>query len=89
MLRLSMENEHIVMEVADTGTGISPEIQTRIFERFFREDDARSERGFGLGLPIAQKVLERHGGFISVESKPGVGSTFRLHIPVVPASIVA
>lgn len=80
-LRLLMADTQIVIEVADTGTGMSPETQTRAFERFFREDDARSERGFGLGLPIAQKVLERHGGFISVESKLGAGSTFRLHIP--------
>jgi PAS domain S-box-containing protein len=85
-LRLSVEGAYIVIEVADTGTGMSTETQARMFERFFREDDARSERGFGLGLPIAQKVVERHGGFISVESKPGAGSTFRLHIPVTRAS---
>ncbi|MBI1296132.1 PAS domain S-box protein [bacterium] len=84
-LRLFLEDGHIVIEVADTGIGMSPETQARIFERFFREDDARSERGFGLGLPVAQKVLERHNGFVSFESEPGVGSTFRLHVPTTSA----
>ncbi|MCB0114087.1 MAG: PAS domain S-box protein [Caldilineaceae bacterium] len=68
--------------VEDTGMGIAPEILPRIFERFYRVDEAHSTQGFGLGLSIAQKVAERHSGRIHVESEIGKGSVFVLELPV-------
>ncbi|MBN1564322.1 MAG: PAS domain S-box protein, partial [Anaerolineae bacterium] len=61
----SSHPDHLVITVADTGIGIAAEYQTRIFERFFRIDRARTERGAGLGLPIAQSIIERHGGSLT------------------------
>lgn len=79
----------VVIEVQDTGSGISEEEQHHIFERFYRVDQAHSTRGFGLGLPISQKIIEGHGGKIEVDSQPGQGSTFRIIMPVANTKIPA
>ncbi len=79
----------VCVAVADTGIGMSPEAQTRVFERFFKVDDARSrgefvsERhsGTGLGLAIARHIVEAHGGKIWAESEPGHGTTFFFTLP--------
>jgi signal transduction histidine kinase len=73
-----------VTEIRDTGVGISPEDLPHIFERFYRADESRSREsgGTGLGLSIAQWIAEAHHGKISVASKVGEGSVFRLQIPV-------
>jgi len=70
--------------VSDTGVGIPSDALPRIFDRFFRADQARSRGagGAGLGLCIARTIAELHGGRIDVESAPGVGSTFRLLVPL-------
>ena len=68
--------------VRDTGPGIAPDTLPHIFERFYRGDEARSTRGIGLGLSMALKIAEAHGGKIEVESVIGQGSTFRLVLPV-------
>ena len=70
-------------EVEDTGIGIPEEERARIFERFYRVDKARSREqgGTGLGLSIVKHILAQHHGEISVESRPGGGSTFRLRLP--------
>jgi two-component system, OmpR family, phosphate regulon sensor histidine kinase PhoR len=73
---------HVVFSVVDTGVGIALEDQPRIFERFYRADKARSGGGTGLGLAIVKHVAEAHGGKVWVESRPGVGSTFRLALPL-------
>ena len=73
---------HIVLSVADTGIGIDPEDQPRIFERFYRVDRARTGGGTGLGLAIVKHVAEAHGGRVWVESIPGRGTTFRLALPL-------
>lgn len=70
--------------VQDTGAGIQPDKLDRIFDRFYRGDEAHTTRGFGLGLSIAKKIAERHGGTINVESVPGEGSTFTLILPLTP-----
>jgi PAS domain S-box-containing protein len=72
----------VIVEVHDTGMGIPENEQGRIFERFYRVNEARTASGLGLGLPIAHKIIENHGGHIEIESVPGRGSIFRVHLPV-------
>jgi heavy metal sensor kinase len=76
------------VEVADTGTGIAPEHQDRIFERFYRADKARSRSlgGAGLGLAIANEIVRRHGAEIRVRSRLGSGSVFTVTFPA--ASVI-
>ncbi len=70
-----------VIEVSDTGIGLSDEERTKIFQPFYRAKDARSRKGVGLGLSIAQSVAVAHGGKIEVESAPQQGSIFRVILP--------
>jgi two-component system sensor histidine kinase SenX3 len=76
--------------VTDSGVGISKQDQKRIFERFYRTDPARSRQtgGTGLGLSIVKHVIESHLGEIKLFSKPGVGSTFTLRLPVADKKLV-
>lgn len=73
----------VIISVYDRGMGITEDHLPRIFERFYRTDRARSRQlgGTGLGLAIVKHVANSHGGRVSVDSTPGHGSTFRLHIP--------
>ncbi len=73
----------VVIEVRDQGRGIAREHLPRVFERFYRVDKARSRKqgGTGLGLAIVKHIAQAHGGRVTVESEPGAGSTFRLHLP--------
>jgi len=73
----------VQLKVQDTGMGISEEETSRIFTRFFRSQAARQAAipGVGLGLSITKTIVERHGGDISCESKPGAGTTFTLTLP--------
>ncbi len=84
--RIARENNQAVLEVRDFGAGISSEHLPRIFERFYRTDKARSREqgGTGLGLSIVKHIAESHGGRVSVESSPGAGATFRIHLPLAP-----
>lgn len=85
---LRADDGRAVLEVKDTGIGIEPRDQARIFERFYRADKHRSTEagGTGLGLSIVKHIVSKHGGDISVESAPGRGSAFRVRIPLVPDS---
>jgi signal transduction histidine kinase len=83
-LRTYQSGEFVIIEVSDTGVGIRADDLTHIFDRFFRVDTAHVQRGAGLGLPIARRVIELHGGRLEVESTPGVGSTFRVFLPISP-----
>jgi signal transduction histidine kinase len=81
-LRIQLKAEHVVTEIQDTGVGISDHDFPHIFERFYRADAARTERGrSGLGLTIAQKIIEAHQGQIIVNSIPTEGSVFRVFLP--------
>ncbi|MCC7206423.1 MAG: PAS domain S-box protein [Anaerolineae bacterium] len=71
----------VVIDVRDSGPGIPDTDLPHIFERFWRADEAHSTPGFGLGLPIAQEVIRRHGGRIEIETSPGQGSVFRIVLP--------
>lgn len=76
-----LENNQVLIMVQDEGEGMSQETQQRAFERFYRHDTAHSTRGFGLGLPIAKRVIELHGGSISNESALNQGTTMRIYLP--------
>jgi two-component system NtrC family sensor kinase len=77
-IRTRREDEKLRIEVSDTGCGISPEDQERLFEEFFTTKD----RGYGLGLHIVNTIVKRHGGTIAVESEVGQGTTFTLCLPI-------
>ena len=83
-----LENGFVEIAVTDRGLGIAHEHQERVFERFFRIDQARSRStgGTGLGLAIVKHVAANHGGDVQLWSKPGTGSTFTLRIPAHPDS---
>jgi signal transduction histidine kinase len=70
------------LTVRDTGPGILPDELPRIWDRLFRGDTSRAERGLGLGLSLVKAVVEAHGGSVAVESEPGRGSTFTVSLPV-------
>jgi signal transduction histidine kinase len=80
---LSSDDGHVLLEVKDTGLGIDPEEQPLLFERFFRSSRATENAipGTGLGLTITKAIVERHGGWITLESEEDVGTTVRVEIP--------
>jgi len=78
------EDGYGVVRVMDRGVGITPRLQGKIFQKFYRiQTDAGSgPQGTGLGLAIVDHVMRGHGGFVRVKSEPGLGSTFTLHFPL-------
>ncbi len=83
---LVKKNKIVEITVKDTGIGIAPNIQEKIFERFYRVDSSRSlSRGYGLGLPICRVIVKRHQGNVTLHSAEGKGSTFVISLPVVSA----
>lgn len=90
-----IRDDHILIEVSDTGVGISPNDLPHIFERFYRGEARAASgkvidpRGLGQGLFVAQAVAEAHGGYLSVASRVGEGSTFTLALPLEPVEAAA
>lgn len=74
----------VEVAVSDQGPGMDPATRTRVFERFFQGDAglARGQEGMGIGLAIAREMVELHGGALTVESEPGLGSTFTFTLPL-------
>jgi signal transduction histidine kinase len=75
------DNGRAVLNVADTGPGISQDELPRIWERLFRGDASRTERGLGLGLSFVRAIVEAHGGTVQVGSEPGRGASFTMSLP--------
>ncbi|RKX38420.1 MAG: PAS domain-containing sensor histidine kinase, partial [Thermotogae bacterium] len=77
--------DKVVVEVADTGPGMSRSALKRIFDRFYRVDKGRSRKmgGSGLGLAIVKTIVDRHNGSINVASEPGEGTKFTIELPLV------
>ena len=79
-LKATQENTpSLVITVIDSGSGIDPEDLAKIFQPFF---SAKKGKGIGLGLSISERIIKNHGGTIAVESMPGKGTTFRIHLPL-------
>ncbi len=83
MVEAYLDNGQIIVEVQDTGIGISEEDKHKVFERFRQAGDTLTDKpkGTGLGLPICREIIEHHGGIIWMKSEPGVGSTFFFSLP--------
>jgi heavy metal sensor kinase len=84
LLKVAREGGAAVLAVADNGTGIAADALPHVFERFYRADGSRSREqgGAGLGLSIVQSIGMAHGAQIDVSSEPGLGSTFRIRLPL-------
>jgi len=78
------ETDAVILEVIDTGKGIPPEVEKRLFDPFF----STKETGTGLGLPIAARIVERHGGMLQYQTWLGHGTTFGVVLPREFASTV-
>ncbi|MFC4909584.1 sensor histidine kinase [Actinomadura gamaensis] len=83
-LRAAAAGDAVRIQVADTGRGIAPDELRNVFDRFWRADSSRTRAtgGRGLGLSIAQGIVQAHGGVLTAESEPGRGSTFTITIPL-------
>jgi signal transduction histidine kinase len=86
VLEAHQEGDGLVITVTDTGMGISPEDLPRIWDRLYRGDKSRSQRGLGLGLSMVRAIVTAHHGRVTASSEVGRGSTFRIDLPPASAS---
>jgi len=76
------QEQEVQIMVQDDGPGIAPEHQEKIWQRFYHADSSRSvEMGAGLGLPMVRQIADIHNGYMTLESRPGTGCLFILHLP--------
>ncbi|MNZ46541.1 Sensor protein kinase WalK [compost metagenome] len=82
---IKQDLNNVTVRISDTGIGISPEDQERIFERFFKADRSHSRKygGSGMGLAIVKQIVSLHQGDIQVESEPGQGTTIIVTLPII------
>ena len=80
-VRLLEQTECVVVSITDHGCGMTPEVQKRVFEKFYQGDTSRKAMGNGLGLSLVKRIVELSQGIIEVDSAPGQGSTFRVILP--------
>ncbi|MEK9135551.1 MAG: ATP-binding protein [Bacteroidota bacterium] len=78
-IRTRPDNNHVLLEVSDTGVGMTEEVRQRCFEPFF---STKGEHGTGFGLTLAYGILQRHEATIDIDSEPGKGATFRIRLPI-------
>jgi PAS domain S-box-containing protein len=81
-LSLKIAQSNVIIEIRDTGMGISEDALPHIFERFFREDQAHTTSGIGLGLPIAKAIIEQHKGSIRLSGTPNIGTIVQVRLPL-------
>ena len=79
---LRQEDNHVRVSIADNGPGMSPEVQQRIFEKFYQGDNSHSGEGNGLGLTLAKRIVDLCGGQIIISSKENKGTAFHIILPV-------
>jgi signal transduction histidine kinase len=80
-IKLTDSDGLVVFTISDNGRGISEDSKAHVFDKFYQEDDSHNQKGNGLGLSIVKRIVELHGGTISVESNRGEGSTFTVMLP--------
>lgn len=80
-VQISYDQRSVQLAVRDEGIGVPPEEEERIFDLFYRTDQSRNYEGFGIGLSICRRIIELHQGRLTLQSTPGVGSTFTVQLP--------
>ena len=81
-VRLEKREQGVSFSVTDQGPGMSEQVQRHIFDKFYQGDHSRKQEGSGLGLPLAKRITQLCGGTITVQSRPGQGSTFTVMLPM-------
>ena len=87
-IKAMRRSSNLYIEVKDNGMGIPPEALPRIWERLYRADKSRTQKGLGLGLCLVKAIVQAHHGTVSVQSQPDVGSTFTVKLPPIPPQSV-